>query len=133
MKQLLLLASFVLLCAFGASAQKTIAAKDVAQYIGKTVVIYDKVYTTEADDNTGAVYLYLGKNYPDQYLTVVVKHEHRLKFTKEEPELYFKWVRVRVQGKLVLFKNKPAIIPTEGGELQIDMRGRNMQMPTPKH
>ena len=133
MKKLFLLAAFIILTRCVAFAQITIAAKDAAQNVGKSVVVFDKVYTTGVDEGSGTAFLYLGRNYPDQYLTVVIKHQDRAKFTQEEPELYFKWVQVRVAGKIVLYKNRPAIIPTEAAQLQLDMRGRTIQLPGPKH
>lgn len=117
MKRTVILSLFMMLAAYSASAQTTIAAKDATKHIGETVVITDKVYGTKLFDNTNMTLLDLGGSHPNQYLTVVINGADRAKF-KDKPEEYYKGATVSVTGKVIDYKGKPEIIITDPKDLK---------------
>ena len=66
MKKLILL-SAILLFIIKAFAQ-TIPAKDALKHTGKKVTICDKVYGIKLDDHSKIITLYLGGDYPINWL-----------------------------------------------------------------
>lgn len=105
------LALVILLCtAFTfTKAQTTISIKDVSKHIGETVTICDSVYTTRALPNLTLINL--GTEFPKQLLTVVIYKEDLAKFN--EPEKTYLNKKVCINGKLVLYNDKPQIVVNE--------------------
>lgn len=108
MKKCFLLFCFTIL-AFTLSAQTKIPAKDASNYVGKTVTICDKVFSTKLIAGSNMTLLNLGGSYPNQLLTVMIKGTDRSKF-KGQPEVDFKGKDVCVTGVVVLYKDKPEIV-----------------------
>jgi DNA/RNA endonuclease YhcR with UshA esterase domain len=119
MKPLIFIPAFIMLLAFSCSAQKKIAAKDAAKHANESVMICDKVYSTEVVPGSNTTLLYLGSE-TGEYLTVVVKGPEKPKI-KWHPETDFKGRAVCVTGKVVDYKGKSAIYVTEPAQLKLDM------------
>ena len=112
---LLLLASFSAI-----KAQKTIPLEDIANYVGDSVMVTGKVYTTrylESASNAPTL-INLGAAFPNQLVTVVIFGDSRKNF-QEAPESFFKDSTVKVTGKVCLFKGKPQIVVVESSQMQI--------------
>jgi len=126
MKHRLLIASFVILLAFKASAQQSIkqilkgranaeeplsTAKEAMKLIGKEVYIADTVYGWSTINNSLKV-LYLGNKKPKQALAILLKG-NEIKINPKEcigSKMY-------VSGNVILYKNRPTIIVTDTYQL----------------
>lgn len=100
------------------SAQTTIPAKDAAKYIGKTVTICDKVFSGKLLTPSNITLLYLGGNYPNQALTVIIKDADKNKF-KGRPEVDDRGKDFTVTGKLVNYEGKPGIVVSDPKQLKV--------------
>lgn len=109
MNRLINIALLAALFSFKASAQATIAAKDAGKHIGQTVKICDKVYSGKFISVSNTTVLYLGGDYPNQVLTVVISAAGRAKF-KGRPEVDDKGKDFIVTGKLINYQGKPGIM-----------------------
>ena len=108
MKKLSSLALLLFIC-FSAKSQAKIDIKEIAKHIGDTVIICDSVYTTRA---LGSLTLInLDAAFPKQLLIVVIYKADLAKFN--EPEKTYLNKKVCVNGKLVLYNDKPQIVLTE--------------------
>lgn len=109
MKSLIIPALLATLCSFKASAQATIAVKDAGKHLGQTVKICDKVYNGKFISASNTTVLYLGDDYPNQALTVIISGAGRGKF-KGRPEIDDKGKDFIVTGKLINYQGKPGIV-----------------------
>lgn len=126
MKHLLLLASFVILLTFKASAQQSVkqilkgrvnaeepalTAKEATKLIGKEVYVADTVYNCTTINDSLKV-LYLGNKKPKQALAILLKGNK----IKTDPK---EWVgnKIHVSGNVILYKNSPAIVVTDTRQL----------------
>ena len=119
MKRILLLTTIALFCAFGASAQKMIPVKDVAQHMNENVTVCGKVFGTKLLDGANITFLDMGGAHPNQLLTVVIKSEDRSKFTGK-PEEDYKDKNVCVTGTIIDFKGKPEIVLSDPANIKLD-------------
>ena len=117
MKSLIIFVLLTGLFSFNASAQATIAAKDAGKHIGQTVKICDKVYNGKFISVSNTTLLYLGGDYPNQALTVVISGAGRGKF-KGRPEVDDKGKDFTVTGKLINYQGKPAIVISRPAQLK---------------
>jgi hypothetical protein len=122
MKRLLILTTVALLFTLGASAQKMIPAKDVAQHIGETVTVCGKVFGTKLLSPSNMTFLDLGGAHPNQLLTIVIKGEDRSKF-KGQPEEDFKDKNICITGTIIDFKGKPEIVLSDPMNIKLDAGG----------
>jgi hypothetical protein len=106
MKQLFIISAFILLSIFKVSAQGIVPAKYAAKHNGQKVTICDKVYSTSG--NSDATQLYLGGDYPNQLLTIIIKAGDLAKF-KGHPVTDLKGKDICVTGVVILHKGKPQI------------------------
>ena len=98
------------------SAQ-TIPTDSVANYIGKTVKVCDKVYGTHVSKGEKKVTsLNLGADFPHQKLAVVIFEGDLSKFTYK-PEIFLKDKYVCVTGKIMTYKEKPQIVLNDPANL----------------
>jgi hypothetical protein len=96
---------------------QTISTDSVANYIGKTVKVCDKVYGTHVSKGEKKVTsLNLGADYPSQKLTVVIFESDLSKFSYK-PEIFLKDKNVCVKGKVMTYKEKPQIIVNDPANL----------------
>jgi hypothetical protein len=105
MKKLLIISALIL-SVFKVSAQTIIPAKNASKYLGKNVTICETVFSTEVKNES--IILYLGGNYPNQLLAVVIKSSDRKNF-KGKPDIDFKGKDVCVTGKVTGDTGKPVI------------------------
>ena len=119
MKRILLLTSIALFFALGASAQKMIQAKDVAQHMNENVTVCGKIFGTKLLDGPNITFLDMGAAHPNQLLTVVIKSEDRSKFTGK-PEDEYKDKNVCVTGTIINFKGKPEIVLSDPANIKLD-------------
>jgi DNA/RNA endonuclease YhcR with UshA esterase domain len=118
MKKYLVVICFALLV-YDASAQTKIAAKDASNYVGKTVTVCDKVYSTKLITSSNMTLLNLGGYYPNQLLTIMIKGVDRIKF-KGQPEVDYKGKDVCVTGEVVLYRGKLEIVVIDPKQLLED-------------
>lgn len=118
MKTLFSLTIFVVLFAFDASSQTIIGANVAAGYIGKTVIITEKVYSGKLMRPSNTTVLNIGGYAPEQQLTVIISAANRSKF-KGKPEEDFKGKDITVSGKVVRYKGKPGIIVSDPKQLKV--------------
>lgn len=98
------------------SAQ-TIPTDSVANYIGKTVKVCDKVYGTHVSKGEKKVTsLNLGADFPNQKLTVVIFESDLAKFSYQ-PAIFLKDKNVCVTGKIMTYKEKPQIVLNDPANL----------------
>src|SRR3982751_4728008 len=110
MKSVALIPVFVIMMTINCLAQKKIAAKQAVNHAGGTLMICDKVYSTEAVKGENLTLLYVGSE-DSKYLTVLIKGTEHPKFNRH-PERDLKGRNVCITGKIVDYKGKPAIYVT---------------------
>jgi micrococcal nuclease len=99
---------------------QTISTDSVANYIGKTVKVCDKVYGTHVSKGEKKVSsLNLGADFPNQKLTVVIFESDLAKFSYT-PTVFLKDKNVCVTGKIMTYKEKPQIIINEPTDLTFE-------------
>lgn len=111
--------SFLLFIGFAsvaAKGQTLILAKDVAQYLGKTVTVCDSVYSTKALDKLSLINL--GGAYPAELVTVVINKEDQTKFTSEPASMYL-GNNICVTGVVTEFKGKRQIVVTDPKQIVV--------------
>jgi len=117
MKNLIILILLIVGCFYNAIAQDKIAAKEALKHIGENVIIYDKVYGTKFLQNSNNIQLYIGNNYPHQFLTVIVKKvywsQHMVQSQAELSGRSF-----CITGKLLKFNGRPVVEVTESSQLK---------------
>jgi DNA/RNA endonuclease YhcR with UshA esterase domain len=108
----------ILLLAFSTFVKaQTISLDSISKYIGKEVVLIEKVqgvFQTKEHKNT---LLNFGKPYPNNTFTVVIFEKDLHSFSYNPLELKDKMVRIT--GKVVLYKDKPEIIASKEIQLVI--------------
>lgn len=109
MKKIILL---VLLTAsfFVAKSQTMILAKDIAQNVGKNVIICDSVYSVKSFEKMSL--LNIGNAYPKEYFTIVVNKIDEGKFPSP-PSAMFIGNKICVTGIVSEYKGKMQIVVTE--------------------
>lgn len=121
MKRILILASFALLLAFNASAQKMIDVKDAAKHVGETLTVCGKVFSTKLITPSNITFLDLGGFHPNQLLTIVIKGEDRSKFNGK-PEEDYKNKDICVTGTIIDYKGKPEIVLSDPKDIKLDTK-----------
>ncbi|GAC1305739.1 MAG: hypothetical protein NVSMB24_15070 [Mucilaginibacter sp.] len=117
MNRLTTIALLATMSSFKASAQATIAAKDAGKHIGQNVKICEKVYNGKFISATNTTLLYLGGDYPNQALTVIISGAGRGKF-KGRPEVDDKGKDYTITGKLINYQGKPGIVISRPAQLK---------------
>ena len=118
MKSIALIPALMILLTVSCLAQKKISAKEAVNHAGQTLMICDKVYSTEAVKGENLTLLYVGSD-DGKYLTVLVKGPEHPKFNWH-PERDLKGRNVCITGKVVDYKGKPAIYVTDAAQLKPD-------------
>jgi hypothetical protein len=118
MKKLLTLTVFAAFFVYKTSAQTTIAVKNAAKHIGKTVTICDKVFSSAMLKPSNITQLDIGGYNPNQPLTIMIPAADRAKF-KGKPEIDYRGKDVIVTGKLISYNGKPGIVITSPKQLRI--------------
>jgi hypothetical protein len=118
MKTLLALTVFAAFFAYKTSAQTTIAVKNAAKHIGKTVTICDKVFSGAMIKPSNITQLDIGGYNPNQALTIMIPAADRAKF-KGKPEFDYRGKDVIVTGKLISYNGKPGMIITSPKQLKV--------------
>ena len=105
----------VAFCFLSASAfsQQTVLPEEVYKYVGDTVRVCGKIYSTRYLESSGKkpTLLNMGDKFPNQHLTVVIYGDDRVKFGYK-PEVTLQDKTVCVVGKVELYKDKPQIVVT---------------------
>jgi hypothetical protein len=120
MKHLLIISAAIVLSIFKAWGQNTVPAEDAAKNMGKKVRICERVYDTKLESGSNTTLLYLGGDYPNQLLTVMIKGRDRDKF-KGQPEIDFKGKDICVKGVVTDDKDKPEIVVTNPKQIETIM------------
>jgi hypothetical protein len=115
MKQLFIISVIFLLSIVKVSAQGIVPAKYALKHIGKKVTICDKVYS--ANSNSNVTLLYLGGDYPEQLLTIIIKAGDLAKF-KGHPGTDFKGKDIYVTGVIVSNKGKAQIVVNDPRQIK---------------
>ena len=126
MKKLLLFALLTSFTLIKVSAQ-TLYSKNDLHHSGETITISAKVYGGKILSKDNRSLLDLGGNAPYQSMTIMIPGEDMKKF-KGYPHMHYKGKRVKVTGKLVLYRGKPQIVvndPSQVQELLSDNTGRH--------
>lgn len=108
-------------CLLSATAlTQTIKPEDAGKYIGQTVTVCGKIYTTRFLENSKQqpTLLNMGAAFPNQPFTIVIFGESRSNFTYK-PEEFLKEKEVCVTGLMKEFNGKPQIVITKEAELQL--------------
>ena len=116
MKHLFTISAIILLSIFRVSAQGIVPAKYALKHIGKKVTICDKVYSVNSNSN--ATLLYLGGDYPEQLLTIIIKAGDLAKF-KGHPGTDFKGKDIYVTGVIVSDKGKAQIVVSNPRQIKL--------------
>ena len=114
MKKILTL-SFLLL-SLNSFGQKKVAPADAANFMGDSVTLCEKVYGSRYLERTSLTILYLGNEFPNQLLMVVISGADRDKF-KFKPEVFFKGKRICVTGQVSEYGRRRRSV--ESGPAQI--------------
>ena len=107
MKNLFIISALVLVSVFKVSAQDIIPAKYAAKHVGQKVTICDKVFNTA--NGSEAISLYLGGDFPDQLLTIIIKTSDLPKF-KGHPANDLKGKEICITGIVTINKGKAEIV-----------------------
>lgn len=117
MKKILTLSFLMLsLCAF---SQQKISSKEIEAHKGDSVTVCEKVFGSRYLERTSLTVLYLGNEFPNHLLMVVIRGDDREKF-KWKPESYFKGKRICVSGTVSEYGGKPRIVVTDPVQITID-------------
>jgi hypothetical protein len=107
MKNLFIISALILVVVFKVAAQEIVPAKFATKHLGHKIRVCDKVFASSS--NAQAASLYLGQDYPHQFLTVIIKAGDLAKF-KGDPANDFKGKEMCVTGIVTLNKGKAEII-----------------------
>ncbi|WP_259071682.1 hypothetical protein HDF24_22575 [Mucilaginibacter sp. X4EP1] len=88
----------------------TIESKKIAEYIGRSVITSGVVANTEVNSN-GTIQLEFGATYPNQDFLILIERENANKF--DLPETFFTRKKIKITGKVIDYKGKPAIIVSD--------------------
>jgi hypothetical protein len=126
MKHLLLLASFVILLTYKASAQQSVqqvlkgsanavepslTAKEAIKLVGKVVYVSDIVCRGTFINDTLKV-LYLRSRKPQQSFAIILKGEIAKVYSQASIGR-----RINVSGKVITYQHRPAILVTNASQL----------------
>jgi hypothetical protein len=115
---ILLLGFFFFISALGI-AQRKISIDSISAYIGQTVTVCSKVFSTHnTKGEKPVIYLNLGASFPDQKLTLVIFQKDRPNFPSS-PEEYYNLQEVCATGKLKEYKGKAEMILSSQSEIKI--------------
>ena len=111
MKTKFLLAVLSSCCALSVQAQDTITAAKAKQYVGKEVVLCDRVnYGRYVNINkTAPVRLYVGPDFPNHHFTLVFPQDELARFSFD-PEKKMINKRFCATGPITIYRKKPAMI-----------------------
>lgn len=108
----------VILLAFSTFVKaQTISLDSISKYIGKEVVLIEKVQGVFQTKTHKNILLNFGKPYPNNTFTVVIFEKDLHNFSYNPLELKDKIVCIT--GKVVLYKDKPEIIANKEIQLVI--------------
>jgi hypothetical protein len=110
-----LLVIFLFSSAGAVFGQTKITAQEASKHVGDSVVVFDKVYDGQLLKN-GMTILNVGGRSPKQLLVVLIKPEHRAKFSFK-PEVQFKDKRVIISGVIIDHKGRPEIFIKDAEEI----------------
>ena len=121
MKKVICLFSFVLLITTIAVAQDTITSAKAKDYVGKKVVLCDRVnYGKYVDVSKDAnIRLTVGPDYPNHNLTLIFPETNLVRFSFD-PEQKMLNKRFCVMGTITTYRNKPAIYVTDEKQINVE-------------
>lgn len=99
-------------------ARGQVSATDSKHYIGNRCTVCGTVVSTRFTQKTGATYLNLDYNFPNQVFTLVIKGEDRVNFSYI-PEIYLKNKQLCVRGLVEEFNNTPQMTIKNEKKLKI--------------
>jgi endonuclease G len=99
-------------------AKGQVSATDSKHYIGNRCTVCGTVVSTRFTQKTGATYLNLDYNFPNQVFTLVIKGEDRVNFSYI-PEIYLKNKQLCVRGLVEEFNGTPQMIIKNEKKLKI--------------
>ena len=101
-------------------AQKKVAASDVHNFVGDTVMVCGKIYGGRFLDygNRKPTLLNMGAKFPKQDLTVIIYGDNRMKFGYK-PEDMLNEKEICVTGRVELYNNKPQLVVTDPFQIKI--------------
>ena len=96
----------------------TIAAKDIAKFIYKSVITSGHIVNTkiEADNTT---LLYVGADYPNQDFIIVIESKNRRNF--DLPDFRNRKKDIKVTGKVIEYKGQVAIVISDENQLNKEL------------
>ncbi|MDB5008300.1 MAG: hypothetical protein JWP45_2693 [Mucilaginibacter sp.] len=92
-----------------------IDSKDIVKYVNKSVITNGKIASTKVTEGNTMILL-VGADYPKQDFTILIESANINKF--DLPETFYTGKRVRVTGKVIEYKGKPAIIISDPNQIQ---------------
>ena len=122
-KSYILILGFFFLAFVQGIAQNKISIDSISTYIGQTVTVCSKVFSTHITKGEKPVtYLNLGAAYPDQKLTLVIFQKDRPNFPSS-PDEYYNLQEVCATGKLKEYKGRAEMIISNQDQIQINSSG----------
>jgi hypothetical protein len=112
--------TFCLLPVPGLHAQtKKLTSAEAKDHIGDRATVCGKVVSTHhAKSSKGEpTFLNLDEPYPKEVFTILIWDSDREKFGAPEDE--YRGSRVCVTGKITSYRNRPEIVATERGEIEL--------------
>lgn len=113
---------FFLGCFFSLQAfsQQTILPEEVYKYVGDTVRVCGKIYSSRYLEHSGRkpTLLNMGDKFPNQHLTVVIYGESRVKFGYK-PEQTLLDRTICLYGKVELYNDKPQIVVSDPFQIKL--------------
>lgn len=105
---------------FSGYSQQNILPEEVYKYVGDTVRVCGKIYSTRFLESSGKkpTLLNMGDKFPNQHLTVVIYGDDRVKFGYK-PESMLLEKTICVLGKVELYKDKPQIVVIDPFQIKL--------------
>ena len=110
---------FLFLFSLKSLGQQRIPSAEIASHMGDSVTICDKVYGARYLERISLTMMNVGKEFPNQLLTLVIKGADRSKFNFK-PEDVFAGRRVCVTGRITEYAGKPQIVITEPRQIKLE-------------
>jgi len=93
-------------------------ACEAGKYLGRELIIQDKVVDSYHDLESNTVFLNFGKAYPDHCFTVIIFGSNLHKFV-QNPEDYYLNKEVRIMGEVKEYKGEPEIILETPNQIEV--------------
>jgi DNA/RNA endonuclease YhcR with UshA esterase domain len=114
MKSIAIIFLLVIL-AFTTNAQKQVELHDISKYVGDSVIVKGKVFSSRAVSGGKLLLINLGGAFPNQLLTVVL--QENVQKVLAEP-LKSDLQEISIAGKVELYRDKPQIVVKDPAQIQ---------------